>query len=371
MTFFIALIDSRGAVISKDDLMRRAWPGRIVEENSLQAQISALRKAFGADRDLICTVAGRGYQFVGEVRASAGPRQAATNVPERVSELIGRDAQIGDVLELLAVHRLVTLIGAGGVGKTQLALEIARRSLAAFPDGVWVAHLATLSHQELVPATVASAVGLTLVGGSGAVDRVCAAIAPGRTLLILDSCEHVIDAAAGIAERLLKARPASHVIATSREPLRAEGEYVYRVPSLDVPPDTAEGIIEPLQWAAVKLFVARAREAAPGFALDKHVAKLVAAICRRLDGIPLALELAATRTAALGVEALAARLDDRFGLLTGGRRTALPRHQTLRATLDWSYELLSDAERVMLRRLAVFAGGFSLRRQAPSRRTRT
>jgi predicted ATPase len=192
------------------------------------------------------------------------------------------------------------------------------------------------------------------------VDRVCAAIAPGRTLLILDSCEHVIEAAAGIAERLLKARPAVHVIATSREPLRAEGEYVYRVPSLDVPPDTAEGMTDPLQWAAVKLFVARAREAAPGFALDKHVAKLVAAICRRLDGIPLALELAATRTAALGVEALAARLDDRFALLTGGRRTALPRHQTLRATLDWSYELLSDAERVMLRRLAVFAGGFSL-----------
>ncbi|HEV3010673.1 MAG TPA: winged helix-turn-helix domain-containing protein, partial [Burkholderiales bacterium] len=162
----IALIDSRGAVISKDDLMRRAWPGRIVEENSLQAQISALRKAFGADRDLIRTVAGRGYQFVGQVRASTGGRQPATNVPERVSELIGRDAQIRDVLELLAVHRLVTLTGAGGVGKTQLALEIARRSLAAFPDGVWVAQLAPLSHQDLVPATVASAVGLTLVGGS-------------------------------------------------------------------------------------------------------------------------------------------------------------------------------------------------------------
>ena len=177
---------------------------------------------------------------------------------------------------------------------------------------------------------------------------------------MLDNCEHVIDAAARMAEALLRASPAVHVIATSREPLKAEGEWIYPVPPLAVPAEDAEDQVGSLQYGAVRLFVERVRAAAPHFAPDRRSAAMVATICRRLDGIPLAIELAAARVAALGIEELAARLDDRFQLLTGGRRTALPRHQTLRATLDWSYELLAEPERALLRRLAIFAGFFSL-----------
>jgi predicted ATPase len=181
-----------------------------------------------------------------------------------------------------------------------------------------------------------------------------------KLLLVLDNCEHVIDAAARMAEALLHANPAAHVIVTSREPLRAEGEWVYHVPPLAVPAADAEDADNLLRYGAVRLFVERARAAEPHFAPDRRPMALIAAICRRLDGIPLAIELAAARAAALGIEQLAARLDDRFQLLTGGRRTALPRHQTLRATLDWSFGLLSERERIVLRRLAVFAGGFTL-----------
>jgi len=358
----VAFVEARGAVISKDDLKERVWPGRIVEENALQAHVSALRKAFGDDRDLIRTVAGRGYQFIGEIRAPvpvAEARVGPTNLPERVSELIGRDDAIVEVSGLVETHRLVTLTGTGGVGKTRLAFEVARHLLPRFRDGVWIVQLAPLSDPELLPSVVASALGLTPAGGPDAIERVCASVGARQALLVLDSCEHVIDAATRMAEGLLRAS-SLRIIATSQVPLHAEGESIYRVPSLDVPPETpAEtGVYE--QWGAVRLFVARARESAPQFLLDERVSAKVAAICRRLDGIPLAIELAAKRTGALGVDGLAARLDDRFGLLTSGKRTALPRQQTLRATLDWSYDLLPEAERAVLRRLAVFAGVFSL-----------
>jgi predicted ATPase/DNA-binding winged helix-turn-helix (wHTH) protein len=359
----VSLIEARGAVISKDDLKERVWPGRIVEENALQAHISALRKAFADDRGLIRTVAGRGYQFIGEIRAStpvADRRPTPTNVPERMSELIGRDSSISALLELTAKYRLVTLTGTGGVGKTRLALEVARHLLPRFPDGVWLAQLAPISDPELLPSVVASALGLTPAGGQEAIERVSAAVGARRALLILDSCEHVIESATRMAEGLLRASSSLRIIATSQVPLHAEGESVYRVPSLEVPPETTSEIGVAEQWGAVSLFVARAREAAPQFSLDKSTSGKVAAICRRLDGIPLAIELAAKHTGALGVDALAARLDDRFGLLAGGKRTALPRQQTLRATLDWSYDLLPDAERAVLRRLTVFAGVFSL-----------
>ena len=202
--------------------------------------------------------------------------------------------------------------------------------------------------------------GLSLAGGAWSPERVAAALGSRQILLILDNCEHVIEAAALMAEALLRVSPLASVMSTSREPLRAPGEFVYRVPALAVPAEGAEEPEDLMQTGAVRLFVARARAAEPHFSPDRQAAAIMGAICRRLDGIPLAIELAAARTAALGVEGLAARLDDRFRLLTGGHRTALPRHQTLRATLDWSYELLPDAERVVLRRLAVFAGGFTL-----------
>lgn len=359
----LSLIQARGAVISKDELKKRVWPGRIVEENALQAHVSALRKAFGEERDVIRTVAGRGYQFIGEIRASmpiTDPRPTPTNVPERMSELIGRDNSIAELLDLIAKHRLVTLTGTGGVGKTRLAFEVARHLLREFPDGVWLAELAPISDSELLPSVVASALGLIPAGGPDAIAHVSAAVGTRRALLVLDSCEHVIESATRMADGLLRASSSLRIIATSQVPLHTEGEFIYRVPSLDVPPETSSNSGVSEQWGAVSLFVARARESMPQFSLDGPTSEKVGAICRRLGGIPLAIELAAKRTGALGVDGLAARLDDRFGLLTGGKRTALPRQQTLRATLDWSYDLLPDAERAVLRRLAICAGVFSL-----------
>src|SRR5882762_1901377 len=283
-----------------------------------------------------------------------------TNLPAPTSELIGRATALAEVTELLGVHRLVTLIGAGGIGKTRLGLEAARELLPGFADGVWVAELAPLSDPGLVPVTVAVALGLTLPAGAESPERVATALGAKRLLLVLDNCEHVIEAAARMAEALLRTNPGARVLATSREPLRAPGEYVYRVLSLEVPAEGTEDREDLLDAAAVKLFVARARAVDLRFSPDARTAAITGAVCRRLDGIPLAIELAAARTATLGLEGLAARLDDRFRLLTGGHRTALPRHQTLRATLDWSYELLSERERVVLQRLSVFAGSFGL-----------
>src|SRR5881409_702696 len=360
----VALIDAHGTVLGKDDLISRVWPDRIVEENNLQAQISSLRKAFGPDRDLIRTVAGRGYQFTGEIRgttatAAAATLSPATNLPETVSELIGREAELQDAMDLVAKHRLVTLVGPGGIGKTRLGLEVARHLLPRFPDGVFVAELGPLSSSELVPATVANALGLAHVAGTVSHEGVAAAIGTRKLLLVIDNCEHVIEAAARMAEALLRASPGVSLLATSREPLRVSGEYVYRVPSLDVPAEDPQDMEDVFRYGAVRLFVSRAHAAEPRYVAEGPVAAATVAICRRLDGIPLAIELAATRIVAFGVDGVAARLDDRFRLLTGGRRT-LPRHQTMRATLDWSYELLSESERVVLRRLGVFVGAFTL-----------
>jgi predicted ATPase len=262
-----------------------------------------------------------------------------------------------EILGLAAAHRLVTLTGPGGIGKARLALAVARRLLREFADGVWLAEFSPLSDPGLVPATVAAAVGLELGGDEVSARRVAQALADRRLLLVLDTCEHVIAAATAMAEAVLRAGTAVRIIATSREPLRTEGEQIYSVPPLGVP--AAEGD-DPWLYGAVQLFVERARAAEPHFEPEGSRVAMIAAICRRLDGIPLAIELAAARAAAPGIEELSARLNDRFQLLTDGRRTALPRHQTLRATLDWSYELLAEPERVILRRLAVFAGCFSL-----------
>src|SRR5262245_13324586 len=358
----LALIEADGAVLDKDELLCRIWPDRVVEENNLQAQISALRKAFGVDRGLIRTVAGRGYQFTGEIRAAADrPRSApASNLPEPVSELIGRDASMRDVLDLVTSHRLVTLTGAGGIGKTRLALEVGRRLLPRFADGVGLAELAPLTDPQLVPGTVASALRLTPGSGTFSAHGVAAALRDRQVLVLLDNCEHLVEAAAHMAEALLRAGPGACVVATSREPLRAAGESVYRVPSLDVPDPLTVNAEDVLLYGAVQLFVARAKAADPRLVLDRRAAPAAVAICRRLDGLPLAIELAAARTAAFGVDGVASRLDDRFRLLTGGSRTALPRQHTLRATLDWSHDLLAEPERVLFRRLAVMAGSFAL-----------
>jgi DNA-binding winged helix-turn-helix (wHTH) protein len=257
----LAFIDAPGAFLTKDELMGRVWPGRMVEEDSLQAQVSALRKALGADRDLIRTVAGRGYQFTGEIRVlsvTASPRPAS-NLPEPISELIGRETAMVEVSDLMMAHRLVTLAGIGGMGKTRLGLEVARQLLPGFSDGVWIAELGPLSDPELVPVTVATALGLSLEAGSISPQSIAAALGSKRVLLVLDNCEHVIEEAAGMAEALLRASPASRVLTTSREPLRAEGEHVYQVPPLDVPAEDNLDMENVLEHGAVKLFIARAR----------------------------------------------------------------------------------------------------------------
>jgi DNA-binding winged helix-turn-helix (wHTH) protein len=306
----MALIEARGAVVAKDVLMARVWADQVVEAHNLEAQISALRAAFGADRDLIRTVARRGYQFTGEIRepsgrpdertgtGSAAAQPAAglppTNLPAPVSELIGRDAEVAEVVSLIGAHRLVSLTGAGGIGKTQLALAAARQILPHFGGGVWLAEFSPLADPGLVPATVAAAVGLELGGGEVSAQRVAQALADRPLLLVLDTCEHVIGAAARMAEALLHANPAAHVIATSREPLRAEGEQIYPVPPLAVP--AAEGD-DFWRYGAVLLFVLRSRASGANVSEDRDGAAVIAAICRRLDGIPLAIELAAARSA--------------------------------------------------------------------------
>src|SRR6202040_1614047 len=304
----MVLVEAGGELVTKDEILSRVWPGMAVEEHSLQFHISALRKVLGKDRGFIKTISGRGYRFVADITAAAGEQQALpdrdvallppplsdaerlTNLPVSTSDLIGREAELSEATELVTAHRLVTLVGAGGIGKTRLGREVARHLLRRFPDGVWVAELGLLSDPDLVPVTVATALGLELAAGAVTPERVAAALGAKQLLLVLDNCELVIDAAASMAEVLLRANPTAQVMATSREPLRAEDEYLYRVPPLAAPPEGTEDIEDLLGYGAVQLFVARVRATEPHFAPDQRIAGDIAAICRRLDGIALAIE---------------------------------------------------------------------------------
>ena len=298
---------------------------------------------------------GRIIEFGRPVGLPAAAFGESSVLQQWISELIGRDDDLQQVLELLTRNRLVSLCGPGGIGKTRLAVEAARRLLERSAGKVCIAKLAPLSDPRLVPATVANALGLALAGGPVTPERIAAAIGAQAVVLVLDNCEHLIDACAQLAEALLQHTPAARLLATSQEPLRADGEYVYRVPPLDFPEVRASPEVA-MRSGSIRLFLARVRESDPQFTPDAAAFSTMASICARLDGIPLALELAASRAAALGLDALSSMLDDRLRILAGGRRTAMPRHRTLQAALDWSHDLLPEPERVILRRLAVFAG---------------
>ncbi len=301
-------------------------------------------------------------------------------LPRQLTSFVGREEELAEIERLLATTRLFTLTGVGGIGKTRLALRIAERladpstsSGQAYPDGVWLVELAPLSDSALVPQAVATTLGVREQPGSPLSATLADVLRPRTSLLLLDNCEHLVAACATLADGLLRACPLLTILATSREPLRTVGETVWRVPPLSAPDTRPAPVTEEArrasilpdahaltQYAAVRLFVERAQAALPSFALTHANSASVVQICQRLDGIPLAIELAAARVRGLTPEQIVARLGDHFRLLTGGSRTAPPRHQTLRALVDWSHELLSEFERVLLHRLSVFAGGWTL-----------
>jgi predicted ATPase/DNA-binding winged helix-turn-helix (wHTH) protein len=380
----LALVGRHGQLVTKDELMAEVWPGVIVEENNLQVQVSALRKVLAMDADgqrYLLTVSGRGYRFVapvlresassGDAHAeakshdtpSAGSAVAAatTNLPPQLTSFIGREADVEVVRTRLRSDRVVTLTGAGGVGKTRLAIETAIDVAANYPDGAWLVELAPLGDPQLVAPAVASALGIGLTDRGAPLDEIAAALKTRHLLLVIDNCEHLIGETARVVAAIIRACPSLHILATSRERLALAGESIFRVPSLSAPDsDAALTGGQAREFAAVRLFLDRAAALGSEVSLTDVNAAAVGAICKRLDGIPLAIELAVPRLKVLPVQRLAQGLDERFRLLTGGSRTALPRHQTLHATIDWSYDLLNAQERLLLQRLSVFAGGATL-----------
>ena len=285
----------------------------------------------------------------------------ANNLPLQLTSFVGREREMAEVEELLAGRRLLTLTGPGGSGKTRLALAVASGAVEGFDDGVWLVELASLSDPDLVPQAIASALGVQETPGSSLIDTLVGYLGPRRMLIVLDNCEHLVDACASLAEALLRRCPNLWILATSREALGVAGETLFAVPPLSLPdPHRVQAVDGLPRYEASGLFVERARAVRPDFSLTQDNAMAVAQICYRLDGMPLAIELAAARVRMLSVEQISSRLDDSFRLLTGNERTALARHRTLRATMDWSYELLEEEERTLLRCLSVFAGGFTL-----------
>jgi predicted ATPase/DNA-binding winged helix-turn-helix (wHTH) protein len=372
LDLLIALVSSPNEVVGKKELMSRVWPDVIVEEGSLRFHMNGLRKALGDGKDgarYIATLPGRGYCFVAPVSRPTGVGDAATaapadfphaNLPSRLSRIVGRE---GDVLALsaqLIASRLVTIVGSGGVGKTTVAVAVGNHLSGAFSGAVLFVDFGMLSDPNLVAPGVASMLGLA-VGSNDVRPSLIAYLHDQRILLILDTCEHLIDAIATLAASIITAAPQVHILSTSREALRIDGERVYKLDALGCPPDdpelTAEAV---LTFPATQLFVEQAAASGGRLDISDADARVVASICRKLDGVALALELAARRVETCGLPQIAALLDQHMTLGWLGSRSAPPRQRTLQATLEWSFSLLTKPERIVLRRLAVFVGHFTL-----------
>jgi non-specific serine/threonine protein kinase len=365
-----ALVVHAGECVPKAEIMDAAWPGLVVEEANLAVQISAIRRALGCvpggDR-WIETLARRGYRFVGPVATISDRRPVApalsdrtrTNLPQVLTSFVGREREVAEIKRLLPATRLLTLTGTGGIGKTRLALQAAAEVLDAYADGVWFVDLAPLLDPAMVSSAVAQVLGVKESAQQPLLNSLCEYLRDQQVLIILDNCEHVLGACADLVDTLLRETARTSIVATSRESLRAAAERTYALDVLTLPDPTADAArIE--RSDAVQLFVDRARQHRPRFDLGGSRARAVATLCIRLDGLPLALELAAARVAVIPVEEIVRLLDQRFRLLTRGNGNEVPRQQTLRAMIDWSYDLLDEAEKHLFARLSVFAGGWTV-----------
>ena len=366
----IYLAECPGEVIAKQELIDHVWSGITVEEGSIRVHVAAIRKALGDGQfgnRYIANVKGRGYSFVGTVVPLASGAESRNEkfrhqgrLSARPIMMIGRERLVSEVSHRLRNERFVTLLGPGGIGKTTIALAVGRAAAEEFGGKVHFVDLESLTDPRHVAGAVATSLGVALKSrdpGLGLVDLVRSR----KLLIILDSCEHVIEAVALVAEQLYQETEQVCLLTTSRELLKVEGEHCCRVLPLDFPPDGSEQTANAvLRYPAVQLFVRRVAARAGSVVLTDEEAPFVAEMCRKLDGIPLAIELAAVQVAALGIKNTVARLVSRLELLRLSHRTAVPRHRTLKATLDWSYDLLSDAERIVFRRIAPFVGHFTL-----------
>jgi predicted ATPase/DNA-binding winged helix-turn-helix (wHTH) protein len=370
LDILIYLADRPGEVIAKQELIDHVWSDVTVEEGSLRVHVAAIRKALGDGQfgnRYIANVKARGYSFVGTVVALAGNMESRNDkfrhqnrLPVRPIMMIGRETVVGEVSDKLRDGRFVTLLGPGGIGKTTIACAVGRAAAEEFGGEVYFVDLEGLTDPRHVAEAVATSLGLALKSKDASLE-LADLIRSRKLLIILDSCEHVIEAVASVAELLYQETAKVYLLATSRECLKVEGEHCCRVRALESPPDgSAQTANAVLQYSAAQLFVQRVSARDGNFVLTDEAAPFVAEICRKLDGLPLAIELAAGQVAALGVRGTVARLLSRLELLKLSHRTTVTRHRTLGATLDWSYDLLSDVERMVFRRIAVFVGHFTL-----------